>query len=153
MPLLDPRVLALAASRPRWERRQGVRSKSLLRAAMKGMLPEEVLLPRLYKTGLTRDYLRRCVQREFPRHAEALRRESALADLGVIDPSTLARAVEESSRDEGGWVAGQLYFTFQTEYWLRAHSSWHEPANATNASESTNSAAHGAASLVHHPIG
>jgi asparagine synthase (glutamine-hydrolysing) len=153
MPLLDPRVLALAATRPRWERRQGARSKSLLRAAMKGMLPEDVLLPRLYKTGLTRDYLRRCVRREFPRHAEALRRESALADFGVIDPSSLPRAVEESLRDEGGWVAGQLYFTFQTEYWLRAHSSWNEPAPAANASVSPNFAAHDAAALVHHPIG
>jgi asparagine synthase (glutamine-hydrolysing) len=153
MPLLDPRVLALAATRPRWERRQGARSKSLLRAAMKGMLPDEVLLPRLYKTGLTRDYLRRCVQREFPRHAEALRRESALADFGVIDPSTLSRAVEESARDEGGWVAGQLYFTFQTEYWLRAHSSWRESGALANAVASTHSAAHDAASLVHHPIG
>jgi asparagine synthase (glutamine-hydrolysing) len=153
MPLLDPRVLALAATRPRWERRQGVRSKSLLRAAMKGMLPEDVLLPRLYKTGLTRDYLRRCVAREFPRHAEALRRESALADLGVIDPSKLSRAVAESARDEGGWLAGQLYFTFQTEYWLRAHSSWREPAPPTNASASPDSAAHHAAALVHHPIG
>jgi hypothetical protein len=120
---------------------------------MKGLLPDDVLLPRLYKTGLTRDYLMRSVQREFPRHAEALRRESALADLGVIDPSKLSRAVAESARDEGGWLAGQLYFTFQTEYWLRAHSSWREPAPPTNASASPDSAAHHAAALVHHPIG
>jgi asparagine synthase (glutamine-hydrolysing) len=120
MPLLDPRVLALAATRPRWEKRSGFRSKSLLRAAMKGMLPEEVLWPRLYKTGLTKDYLRRSVQQEFPVHAAALRRESVLADLGVIDPSGLSRAVDESASDAHGWMAGHLYFTFQTEYWLRA---------------------------------
>jgi hypothetical protein len=120
MPLLDPRVLALAATRPRWEKRSGVRSKSLLRAAMKGLLPEDVLLPRLYKTGLTRDYLMRCVQEEFPTHAAALRRESALGDLGVIDPSGLSRAVDESATDANGWVAGHLYFTFQAEYWLRS---------------------------------
>ena len=92
MPLLDPRVIALAATRPRWEKRKGAHNKSLLRAAMKGMLPEDVLLPRLYKTGLTQDYLLRCVQREFPTHASALRRESVLGDLGIIDPSGLVSA-------------------------------------------------------------
>jgi asparagine synthase (glutamine-hydrolysing) len=123
MPLLDPRVIALAATRPRWEKRSGVRSKSLLRAAMKGMLPEEVLWPRLYKTGLTKDYLMRSVQEEFPKHAAALCHESALADLGVIDPSGLTRAVAESATDTRGWMAGHLYFTFQAEYWLRSRLS------------------------------
>jgi asparagine synthase (glutamine-hydrolysing) len=136
MPLLDRRGLALAATRPRWEKRQGVRCKSLLRAAMKGLLPDDVLLPRLYKTGLTRDYLMRSVQREFPRHAEALRRESVLADLGIIDSSALARAVDACTRDEGGWVAGQLYFTFQTEYWLRGRAG----LGAAAASSTTDSA-------------
>jgi asparagine synthase (glutamine-hydrolysing) len=122
-PILDPRVLALAATRPRWEKRSGVRSKSLLRAAMKGMLPEQVLLPRLFKTGLTKDYLMRSVQQEFPVHAAALRRESVLADLGVIDPSHLERAIAESASDRKGWIAAHLYFTFQVEYWLRARLS------------------------------
>ena len=120
MPLLDPRVLAFAASRPRWERRTGVRSKSLLRAAMTGMLPDEVLLPRRFKTGLTRDYLLQSVREEFPRHVAAMARDSALADLGVIEPSILSRAVADSANDPDGWVAGQLYFTIQAEYWLRA---------------------------------
>ena len=122
-PLLDPRVLALAATRPRWEKRSGVRSKSLLRAAMKGLLPEEVLWPRLYKTGLTKDYLMRSVQQEFPVHAAALRRESVLADLGVIDPTHLGKAIAESASDRKGWIAAHLYFTFQVEYWLRARLS------------------------------
>jgi asparagine synthase (glutamine-hydrolysing) len=120
MPLLDRRVLALAATRPRWERRSGVRSKSLLRAAMKGLLPEVVLLPRLYKTGLTQDYLKRNAREEFPRHVAALQRESVLADLGVIEPSLLANAVDASVGDQDGWIAGHLYFTLQVEYWLRA---------------------------------
>jgi len=132
MPLLDPRVIALAATRPRWEKRKGAHNKSLLRAAMKGMLPDDVLLPRLYKTGLTQDYLLRCVQREFPTHASALRRESVLGDLGIIDPSGLARAVNECARDRGGWVAGQLYFTFQTEYWLRGRLSSDPPAHTSH---------------------
>jgi asparagine synthetase B (glutamine-hydrolysing) len=132
MPLLDPRVIALAATRPRWEKRKGAHNKSLLRAAMKGMLPDDVLLPRLYKTGLTQDYLLRCVQREFPTHASALRRESVLGDLGIIDPSGLARAVNECARDRGGWVAGQLYFTFQTEYWLRGRLSSDPPARTSH---------------------
>jgi hypothetical protein len=119
-PILDPRVIALAATRPRWEKRSGVRAKSLLRAAMKGMLPEQVLWPRLYKTGLTKDYLRRTVQQEFPLHAEALRRESVLADLGVIDPIQLSKAFAESTSDQKGWAAAHLYYTFQVEYWLRA---------------------------------
>jgi asparagine synthase (glutamine-hydrolysing) len=131
MPLLDPRVLALAATRPRWEKRRGAHNKSLLRAAMKGMLPEDVLLPRLYKTGLTQDYLLRCLQREFPTHASALRRESVLGDLGIIDPSRVVSAVNECAHDRGGWVAGQLYFTFQTEYWLRGRMSSEAPARTT----------------------
>ena len=132
MPLLDPRVIALAATRPRWEKRKGAHNKSLLRAAMKGMLPEDVLLARLYKTGLTQDYLMRCVQREFPTHAAALRRESVLGDLGIIDPSALERAVQECARDQGGWVAGQLYFTFQTEYWLRARIASRGPLRTSH---------------------
>jgi asparagine synthetase B (glutamine-hydrolysing) len=122
-PILDPRVLALAATRPRWEKRSGVRSKSLLRAAMKGMLPEQVLLPRLFKTGLTKDYLMRSVQQEFPVHAAALRKESVLGDLGVIDPAHLSRAIAESASDRKGWIAAHLYFTFQVEYWVRARLS------------------------------
>jgi asparagine synthase (glutamine-hydrolysing) len=122
-PILDPRVIALAATRPRWEKRSGVRSKSLLRAAMKGMLPEQVLWPRLYKTGLTKDYLMRSVQQEFPVHAAALRRESVLADLGVIDPTHLSKAISDSASDSKGWIAAHLYFTFQVEYWLRARLS------------------------------
>jgi hypothetical protein len=82
-----------------------------------------VLLPRRFKTGLTKDYLLRSVREEFPRHAAALSRESALADLGIIDPSILSRAVADSSSDPDGWVAGNLYFTFQAEYWLRARLS------------------------------
>jgi len=132
MPLLDPRVIALAATRPRWEKRKGAHNKSLLRAAMKGMLPEDVLLARLYKTGLTQDYLTRCVQREFPTHVAALRRESVLGDLGIIDPSALERAVRECERDAGGWVAGQLYFTFQTEYWLRARIGSRSPVRTAH---------------------
>jgi len=102
---------------------QKVTYQELIRAAMKGMLPEEVLWPRLYKTGLTKDYLMRSVQEEFPKHAAALGRESALADLGVIDPSGLTRAVAESATDTRGWMAGHLYFTFQAEYWLRSRLS------------------------------
>jgi asparagine synthase (glutamine-hydrolysing) len=123
MPLLDPRVLALAATRPRWEKRSGHYTKSLLREAMKGMLPQEVLWPRLFKTGLTKDYLMRNVQLEFPQHVAALQRESALGDLGIIDPSGLTDAVAESARDKGGWKAGHLFFTFQAEYWLRSRLS------------------------------
>ena len=131
MPLLDRRVLQLAASRPRWERRSGVRTKSLLRAAMKGMLPDEVLLPRRFKTGLTRDYLLRSVREEFPRHAAAMSRESVLGDLGIIDPSKLVRAVADCASDPAGWVAGNLYFTIQAEHWLRARAS--SPACAQSA--------------------
>jgi asparagine synthetase B (glutamine-hydrolysing) len=135
MPLLDPRVIALAATRPRWEKRNGAYNKSLLRAAMKGMLPEDVLLARLFKTGMTQDYLKRCVQREFPTHASALRRESVLGDLGIIDPAGLSGAVNECTRDPEGWVAGQLYFTFQTEYWLRARMSSDSPARTTHVAD------------------
>ena len=36
---------------------------------------------------------------------------------------------------QGGWVAGQLYFTFQTEYWLRARMSSDVPARTTHVEE------------------
>ena len=85
--------------------------------------PKEVLWPRLYKTGLTKDYLMRSVREEFPKHAAAMQRESALADLGVIDPSGLSDAVAESANDKHGWMAGHLFFTFQAEYWLRSRLS------------------------------
>jgi len=57
-PLYDGRVIELAMSRPRVERRSGRDTKRLLRAAMRGLLPDAVLAPRPARTGVPRHYFR-----------------------------------------------------------------------------------------------
>ena len=65
-PLYDRRVIAFAASRPREERNSAGDSKRLLRRAVRGLLPEEVLASRTRKTGTTNKYFGGSMRRDFP---------------------------------------------------------------------------------------
>ena len=118
-PLYDGRVIALAASRPREERSAGGETKRLLRAAGRGLLPDEVLAPRRRRTGLTSQYFRRSMCRELPALARSLFAAPVLADLGIVDPRALREAADTYLRDGGQELGVTLFLTIQTELWLR----------------------------------
>ncbi|CAA9301435.1 MAG: hypothetical protein AVDCRST_MAG40-384, partial [uncultured Gemmatimonadaceae bacterium] len=69
-PLFDGRLVAFAATRPRVERRSGNETKRLLRAAVRGLLPDQVLASRPARTGTTSDYLTRSMAGGFRTLAE-----------------------------------------------------------------------------------
>ena len=122
-PLYDGRVIALAASRPREERSAGGETKRLLRAAGRGLLPDEVLAPRRRRTGLTSQYFRRSMRRELPALARSLFAAPVLADLGIVDPRALREAADTYLRDGGQELGVTLFLTIQTELWLRTRSA------------------------------
>jgi asparagine synthase (glutamine-hydrolysing) len=122
-PLFDERVVRFAAGRPRSERRSGRESKLLLRAAVRGLLPEEVLAPRASKTGTMNDYFARSMQRDFPRLAAPLFAAPVLAELGVVDAAALEAAGARVERGLPEPHMAALIFTLQVELWLRGHRS------------------------------
>jgi asparagine synthase (glutamine-hydrolysing) len=121
-PLLDARVVAFAGSRPWHDKVDGRETKVLLRRAMRGALPERLLAPRPHKTGLMTGYFVRGVQRAAGELAPLLA-GGRLADLGVINPDTLRRAWDYFLQSADQAVGGQIYYTLQTESWLREHDA------------------------------
>jgi asparagine synthase (glutamine-hydrolysing) len=121
-PIMDQRVIALAATRPWEERYSGRETKRLLRTAMKGLLPDAVLAPRPYRTGSTGGIFDQGIRTDGPRLVAALFREPILSDLGIISREDFHRGWEQYLRTGDGNIGVQAYFTLQTELWLRAHS-------------------------------
>jgi asparagine synthase (glutamine-hydrolysing) len=124
LPLFDERVVRFAAARPPAERRSRGETKRLLRAAMRGLLPDAFLQPRRARTGTTGAYLRRSLRGA---HADLLRRTlaaPALADLGIVDTATLrdrcARYLDGALDD--GATELHLAFTLQAELWVRSRT-------------------------------
>jgi asparagine synthase (glutamine-hydrolysing) len=120
-PLLDRRVVELAAGRPGEERSRGLETKRLLREAMRGLLPEGVLAPRSEKTGLTVGYFERAFRSDLGLVlARFGGRNMRLAELGIVDPVAFQQAADRylKSRDPSRGLA--LYLTLQAELWLRA---------------------------------
>jgi asparagine synthase (glutamine-hydrolysing) len=131
-PLFDQRVVQFAFSRPHQEKNNAGDQKRLLRAAMRGLLPDPVLGVRRVKTGTLASYFAEHMHSEgLPRLAQ-LRSSHALADAGIIEPAELERAVARY-RNEGDSYpfAESLYCTLQAETWLNArHKGSAAPENA-----------------------
>jgi len=121
-PLYDRRVIDFALTRPRRERSTGRETKTLLRAAMKGLLPDNVLQTRTVRTGVTGGYFARSMRERLPAMVDEMFGTSALAELGVIDARAYRQAVSAYARGMESNFAVPLYLTLQTELWLRAHS-------------------------------
>lgn len=120
-PLSDRRVIDFALSRPWWERSSGKETKRLLRSAMRGLLPDDVLAPRPYRTGITGGYSHRGMVELFPELLErTLRKPLILEELGIVDTDALRRACVEYPRRGDSATRVNLYYTLQTELWLRA---------------------------------
>ncbi|HEV2126357.1 MAG TPA: asparagine synthase-related protein, partial [Chloroflexota bacterium] len=121
-PLYDRRVVEFATSRPRHERRSSGETKRLLRRAMHGMLPDQVIAPRRYRTGTMHDYLARSMRESHAAFiAEALSQPLALAELGIVIADVLRQRWDYYQRTNDHILGLQLFFTLQAELWLRAH--------------------------------
>jgi asparagine synthase (glutamine-hydrolysing) len=120
-PLLDARIIAHAARRPREERSDRGETKRLLRAAARGLVPDDVLAPRGSRTGTTTGYYRQRLLAELPELARRVLPISALADLGIVDPEAFAGAIRRSVQGGVQEFDVALFYTIQAELWLRAH--------------------------------
>lgn len=120
-PLLDRRVVDFALSRPRTELSSGRETKRLLRHAMRGLLPDRVLAPRPFRTGITTGYSTRGMLEIYPAvFDELFRSPLLLAELGILDPGALRRSVSAFLDRGRGGSRVSLFHTLQTELWLRA---------------------------------
>lgn len=129
-PLSDRRVIQFALSRPWWERSSGRETKRLLRTAMKGLLPDEVLAPRSHRTGVTSGYSHGAMQSVFPTLIERLKSSPLiLEEMGIVHSDRFYRAAREYQQNgENSGTRVNLFYTLQTELWLRSHV--HSPATA-----------------------
>jgi hypothetical protein len=123
-PLIDQRIIEFAFRRPRRERLSGLDDKLLLREAMRGLIPDHVLAPRQQRTGVTLSYSRRSMRKALPLMSEEmLKSPMQLAELGIIDPDQLRKAVSAYERGGVGEFARiALFHTLQAELWLRART-------------------------------
>ncbi len=122
-PLLDRRVIEFAAARAPHERRSGGETKRLLRRAMRGLLPEQVLAPRPHRTGTTHDHFTRSMREVHAAFVtETLNQPLALAELGIASTDRLRQRWDEYRRANDHALGLQLFFTLQVELWLRARN-------------------------------
>jgi asparagine synthase (glutamine-hydrolysing) len=131
-PLYDARIIAFAARRPRAERSSGTETKRLLRHAMRDLLPGPVLAPRARRTGVTAGYFRREMMHGFPQLAEEALRSPVLGELGIVDVAALRAAVGRYVRTGDDQLGVQLFFTLQTELWLRSRAEGGRRDRATD---------------------
>ncbi|MBA3556934.1 MAG: hypothetical protein H0W29_19590, partial [Gemmatimonadales bacterium] len=123
-PLFDRRVAEFAVTRPREERADGRETKRLLRRAMRGLLPDEVLAPRPRRTGVTSGYLMRSMRHTFAPYITAVfSGPLRLAALGIVDGSMLRDRWGECQRRGGEDLAVNLLLTLHAELWLRARDT------------------------------
>lgn len=121
-PLYDKRVVEFACARPREERNDARETKRLLRAAMRGLLPDEVLAPRPRRTGITTAYSDRRMRAEFPLLLQRHGKMQMLAELGIVDPDAMHRSWEEYCRTGSTALKIPLFLTMHVELWLQAQA-------------------------------
>ncbi len=119
-PLLDPRVIDFALRRPVADRVSEAETKMLLRMAVKGWVPDDVLAPRPYRTGTTSGYSTRQMRAAYPALLDRLFAEPLrVADLGIVDPGVLREAADEWRTGRGDHFRTELFNTMRVEFWLR----------------------------------
>jgi len=122
-PLLDERIVRFALARPWSDRVDGTETKLLLRRAMRGLLPDEVLAPRSHRTGTTNAYFLRELRRAAWPVAEPLLGDLRLAALGIVDPAIYRRAWDHLLAHDDDELAVRVFFTLQAELWLRSRDA------------------------------
>jgi asparagine synthase (glutamine-hydrolysing) len=121
-PLYDARVVRFAARRPRWERCSDGETKRLLRAAMRRLLPDQLLAARPFRTGVTSRYFSEGTRSALPDLAAHLEDPWASAEVGILDRARLARASSAYRTNPDPNVGVALLCTLQVELWLRARA-------------------------------
>lgn len=124
-PFMDRRLIEFAASRPVEERSWKGNSKRLLKAAVKGLVPESVLAPRPFKTGVASGYLsrqyretlRRQVERVLPRSGG--KTGSWLLEQGLVDRDELYRALDYYDSTLEHLTGVSIHLTIEAELWAR----------------------------------
>ena len=121
-PLFDTRVISWAAARPLSDRGGLGEGKRMLRRAMKGLIPDSVLVPRPQKTGTPAGYFKRQFQGALPAQFNELfgAGRSQLAALGVVDDRVLKSAVERYVQTGDHMLGAGLLMTVEAEHWLVA---------------------------------
>ncbi len=120
-PLADRRIVEFALSRPREERAFGRETKRLLRRAVRGWLPDQVLAPRAHRTGTTDGFSHRQVFQHLSHLTEELLSEPLLlGEMGIVKADGFRRAVSAYRDRSQGDLRVALLYTYHTERWLRA---------------------------------
>jgi asparagine synthase (glutamine-hydrolysing) len=119
-PLLDRRVIEFACTRPREERYEGRETKRLLREAMRGLLPDHVLAPRPFRTGITSSYSDRQMRASFPGLMHYLLDAPVLGELGIIDSDAVRLNWDRYLKTRSNSLKIPLFLTLHMELWLRA---------------------------------
>lgn len=116
-PLLDHRLLEFAASLPADQSFRGGESKTVVRNALRGLLPEEVVEQRgkVVPSAISR---RGLAEREQGKIWPLLR-DMRAAELGLVDEERL----REGYRDylAGDRRSGLFWYAVTLEAWLREH--------------------------------
>lgn len=115
-PLLDHRMIEFAASLPTWQTHHGGERKILVREALRGILPTDVvdLRGKIYPSAICHRGLR---EREKDRVWELLT-DMRLADLGLVDQSRLRKTYEAYLEGADGT---NFWYPLSAEAWLREY--------------------------------
>lgn len=119
-PIMDRRVVELMAMRPRADRASTGESKRLLREAMRGLLPAELLAPRAARTGVPAAELTGASVALIDGFLASGGPE-ALAGLGVLHMDAYRSAAEAFVRQPERWahLGLELVATLSIDHWAR----------------------------------
>jgi asparagine synthase (glutamine-hydrolysing) len=134
-PYLDRQLVDFLHRVPRSQLVAPGRRRLLMRRALKGVVPEDVL-ERRRKAYIVRGpitSLRNCEAT-----IEKLFQTPLMADYGLIDTPEFLAAFRRELAGEVRWI-GQLKMTIRTELWLRSYSEWRSrPRSESSIDQETN---------------
>jgi asparagine synthase (glutamine-hydrolysing) len=120
-PLLDMKIVEFGLGRPIAERFDGQTTKILLRQAMAGLLPPEILAPRTRRTGTTVGFSRRRMREAYPALVARIFEEPIrLSEVGIVDPVALRASADAYLAGRGDdYLRVNLFQAMKVEFWLR----------------------------------
>jgi len=127
-PLADRRVVEFGLARPRSERASGGETKRLLRASMRGLLPEHVLARRPHRTGTTDGFSHDQVTRSFlPNQSRLLAGRPCLQEIGIMNTEAFRRAAKAYRHRSQADLRVALLYTYFAEEWLQRRKAEESP--------------------------
>jgi len=87
---------------------------------MRGLLPDEVLAPRRFTTGVIVRQFTAAMRTRYPELLTSVLEAPALGELGLIQPDVLRRCHREYLGHGDEDVALALFSTLHAELWLQA---------------------------------